>query len=528
VNRPPIVQRGLQVPDRRHGVEGPRDTGEVAVELSDISKRFGDVQALDAASFSARAGEIHALLGENGAGKTTIMNVLVGLYRADSGEVRLGGAPVTIRSPRDAADHRVGMVHQHFELVKVFDGLDNILLGAESTRFRSDRARHEAAIDELAGSTGLTVDLQTPVGELAVGDQQKIEILRTLYAGIDVLILDEPSTHLTPAEVDTLFSVIRRLADEGLTVVLITHKLNEVLAIADRITVLRRGATVGTIARQDASRAAIVEMMMGKGAAGDRSTVTPRPREPEPDTAPLLMLNGVRADAGPPIDLRIERGELVGVAGVAGNGQQRLVRLISGLDRAIAGTIQLGGNDITSRSVAERIRAGIAVLPDDRMRDGVLASAPLHETYYLGVHQLTTGSRVRRSRLRTLAREAIQTYRVVARDEDVVTATLSGGNVQKLLVARAEVIATAAEDGVVIAMNASRGLDVGAAAFVHERFLALRDSGRSVIFLSEDLDELMHLCDRIVVVHAGSIVASFDRGEYDRYEIGGHMVGSDD
>lgn len=520
-------EKGLELsaptPGRpNHVVAASSDGGRPAVAMRGIFKRFGPVQALADAVFEAGRGEIHALLGENGAGKTTIMNVLAGLYRADAGEIRIDGALVVIRSPRDAADLRIGMVHQHFELVGVFSGLDNILLAAESGLLRSQRRSHREAIERLASEAGLEVDLDTPVNRLPVGDQQKVEILKALYAGTDILVLDEPTTHLTPAEVDTLFGVVRQLAAKGITVILISHKLSEVLAVCQRITVLRKGATVGTVDRADADREVLVAMLMG-GAPVPLSR--PQGLQGASERRPLLALDQVRTpDDAVQLDLTVYRGELLGVAGVAGNGQQALVDLISGIATPVAGSIFLAGEDITALAVAERIRRGIAVLPEDRLREAVLPGAPVHETFFLGMHQLGTGGRFQRRRMRELTRAAIDTYRVVAQDEDAVTATLSGGNIQKLLVARAETVAMSTPDGVVVAMNPSRGLDVGAAAFVHSRFLDLREAGRAVLFVSEDLDELMEICDRIVVLRGGVVVGELDRDAFDRQNIGALMV----
>lgn len=497
------------------------------VEMRSITKRFGRVAALDGASFEVRRGEIHALLGENGAGKTTIMNVLAGLYRADSGEILLDGSPASIHSPRDAAGHRIGMVHQHFELVDVFTGLENVLLAVEKGFFRSAREDHASAIERLSVDAGLEVRLDRPVGLLAVGDKQKIEILRTLYAGVDLLILDEPTTHLTPAEVDTLFAVIRRLTAHGLTVVLISHKLNEVLAVADRITVLRRGRTVGTLNSSEASRTSLVPMMMGTGASLVRVGAPGDVRDADVPREPLLVLRDVRYSGGPALDLEVRRGEILGVAGVAGNGQQALVEIISGLQPVEEGSIHLAGVDITRTSTAHRIRLGLAVLPDDRLREAILPNAPLYETYFLGLHQLERRGRFRVSHLRRLTRDVIRAFRIVPPDEATATATLSGGNIQKVLVARAEAIAMGSPDGVVVAMNPSRGLDVGATSFLRERLGALRASGRSVVFISEDLDELMQVGDRVVVLRGGALVDEFSTTDYDRYAIGASMVGAD-
>jgi ABC-type uncharacterized transport system ATPase subunit len=499
-----------------------------AVEMLGVDKSFGPVVALEDVRFSVTAGEVHALLGENGAGKTTLMNILSGLYQADSGVIRVGGQEVQVRSPRDAVARGVGMVSQHFELVDALSGCDNVLLGVKSRWWRLERSRHRASINGLAQRYGLKVDLETPIGELEIGDQQKIEILRILYAGTRILILDEPTTHLTPGEVERLFKGVRQLAEDGITVILIAHKLHQVLTVADRVTVLRRGRLAGVLEKGALDEKAIVEMMLGKQARA--SVGAPRHRSGARRT--LLELESCTSVAVPPairlrgVSFGLSAGELVGVAGVAGNGQRELVQLIAGLIPIQSGGMRLDNRPIGRASVAERLRAGIAVLPGDRMREGVLPSAPVYESYALGLHRLWEEPRWTRRLLRERAREMAEAVALRPANVDAPTADLSGGNIQKLLVARAFASVSRSLVGVLVASNPTSGLDVAATSFVHTQLLRMCEEGGSVLLISEDLDELLALCDRILVLYSGRIAAEFEGPSYDRMEIGARMVGS--
>ncbi len=498
---------------------------EPVVELLGIRKVFGDTIALDGVDLTVRRGEIHGLLGENGAGKTTLVNVLTGLYRADEGTIRIKGETVDVRTPRDAIRHRVGMVHQHFELVQAFSAIENILLGAGSDRDTDRRAGQARQIAELAHHHGFSIDLDRKVADMEIGDQQKVEILRILYAGVDIMILDEPTTHLTPAEVDHLFETIRGLAADGLTVILIAHKLREVLAVVDRVTVLRRGQQAGSVDRADADESVLVSMMMGS--EQEVATIATETREVQEEV--LLELAGVSAPSDGVsvalrgLDLAVHRGEVVGVAGVAGNGQRELMEVMAGIRPSAAGRTSVRWYDVTTAGAAERIQRGVAVLPGDRMREGVLPASPLYETYTLGRHVLHQG-RWRLSALRERTRQVIERYDVRTPSEMVPTATLSGGNIQKILVARALSISEDAHGGVVVAMNPTSGLDVGASAFVHQQLVRTGEMGGAVLLISEDLDELLLLCDRIVVLSEGALTAEQRRGGYDRHELGRYMV----
>src|SRR5215470_5243116 len=351
------------------------------VQMSDIVKRFGETVALDAVDFTAARGEIHGLLGENGAGKTTLMNVLSGLYRADRGRIALDGADVSIAAPSDALGHGIGMVHQHVELIPNFSALENVLLGREGGGLWLRPERHRRDVEAVAGRFGLAVDLDTEVRRLAVGVQQKIEILKSLYRGVDILILDEPTTMLTPQEVDTLFGTLRKMADQGLTVVFITHKIREILANCDRITVMRGGRRVATLPRGAQDEDGLVELMIGERLQRGSAV------------APPAALSGER---GQPVvsgcSFRVASREIVGVAGVAGNGQRELAEALAGGRRTAGGRILLGGRDVTSESVRRRIADGIVVIPEDRIADGLLPGLSVAENLVLGSHPFIGGA----------------------------------------------------------------------------------------------------------------------------------------
>ncbi|HEY7675872.1 MAG TPA: ATP-binding cassette domain-containing protein, partial [Candidatus Methylomirabilis sp.] len=416
------------------------------LEMRGMAKRFGETIALRGVAFAASRGEIHGLLGENGAGKTTLMNVLSGLYRADRGEIAIDGRPAAIREPEDALRHGIGMVHQHFELIHNFTALENVLLGREGSRWWLRVDRHRQDVEAVAGRFGLAVDLGAEVRGLAVGVQQKVEILKALYRGVEVLILDEPTTMLTPQEVDVLFATIRILAGQGLTVVFITHKIREVLANCDRFTVMRGGRVVGTLPRAEADEGRLVELMIGQRltgvGAGDGAP-------PAPAGPPVLDVRGltVRSERGAPAledcTFALAAGEVVGVAGVSGNGQRELAEALVGVRPVAAGTVSVNGRDVTGAPVAERTRAGLVSIPEDRLLDGLLPGLSLAENFVLGLHPYAFAGRLAfdHALARRLARQAIAEFEVRARDEQVRAASLSGGNIQKLLVARALALA---------------------------------------------------------------------------------------
>lgn len=500
------------------------------VEMRGMTKRFGETVALRGVAFSALPGEIHGLLGENGAGKTTLMNVLSGLYRADGGEILIEGRPAPIRSPEDALRYRIGMVHQHFELIHNFTALENVLLGREGSRWWLRVERHRAEVEAVGRRFGLAVDLDAEVRRLAIGVQQKVEILKALYRGVDILILDEPTTMLTPQEVDALFATIRGLAGQGVTVIFITHKIREVLRNCDRVTVMRAGEVVGTLDRGEAEEGRLVELMIGQRLAALEAPGGPPGQAPGPS---VLEVRGLRvvSERGARLledcTFRVAPGDVLGLAGVAGNGQRELAEALVGTLPASAGAILLGGQDMTRASVRQRMAAGLVYIPEDRIEDGLLPRLTLAENFMLGLHPYAFDGRraFDQGAARGLARRAIAEYGIVARHEDMRAADLSGGNIQKVLVARALEQARLTGGRVLLATNPTRGLDVRATDFVRRRLLDFARGGGGVLLISEDLDELLQLCNRMLVIHRGALVADLPRSAFDPYHIGALMTG---
>jgi simple sugar transport system ATP-binding protein len=498
------------------------------LRVQGLSKRFGETQALLDVSLEIVPGEVHVIAGENAAGKTTLVSILGGVYRPDAGRILLDGRPVEIRSPADAVAAGIGLVHQHPELVAPFTALENIVLGREGpSRLWLDVARQRADVEAQARRYGLDVPLEAPVGTLSVGQQQKVEILKTLYRGVRVLILDEPTSLLSPQEADALLGTVRLLTRGGLTAIVITHKIREARSVGDRVTVLRNGRVVGTVSLAETSDAALVEMMFGQieTAMPVRTPVTSAPALVIQDLSLVTEHGAVILDH---CTLDVRAGEIVGLAGVAGNGQAELAEAIIGARRIAAGRITLFGRDLTHAAVADRLAAGLAYVPGDRRREGILPSLSLADTLILGLEPVWV--REHRTydpaRIRDLATGVIAEYRIAARDGAVPTATLSGGNLQKLLLARAVLQATAADRSVLVAVNPTNGLDVATTLFVHGRLVDLQQRGRGLLLISEDLDELTSLCDRILVMRRGRIVGEITRGAYDLYAIGALMTGA--
>ena len=475
-----------------------------------------------------RPREVHVLAGENGSGKTTLMNVLAGLYRPDAGGVWVDGCQVAFGSPRDALKLGIGMVHQHFELVGPFTALESVLLGQEGGGWRLHLSQRRRAVESLMRRFGLVVNLDARIHDLSVGVQQKVEILKALYRGVELLILDEPTTHLTPQEVDSLFATIRDLVGAGLSVVLITHKLREIRDIGDRVSIMRRGEVVATLERADASEARLIELLMGQPQRlAEEASV--RPVRPASTGDSLLSLDHVSAAGLVDCSFDLRSGEIVGLAGVAGNGQRELAEAVVGTRPVLAGRLVLGGQDVTRASVRQRLLLGLGYVPEDRLREGILPRLSLAETFALGPHHALFRSRWRFDGhlVRGLARQAIQEYGIVAPSERIATARLSGGTIQKVLVARAIRVATAGATSVLLAMNPTRGLDLGTTAFVHRRLFELREAGGGVLLISEDLDELLRLSDRILVTYRGRIAGELGRAEFDAYRIGSLMAGAE-
>ncbi|MDZ4180404.1 MAG: ABC transporter ATP-binding protein, partial [Coriobacteriia bacterium] len=470
------------------------------LEVREVTKRFPGVLANDKVSLSVDKGEIVALLGENGAGKSTLMNVVYGLLTADSGEIHVDGTPVHIRSPRQAIDLGIGMVHQHFMLVEPLTVTENIVLGNEPTRFGNvlDLATARASVAEIARRYGLAVDPDALIRDLSVGMQQRVEILKALYRGARVLILDEPTAVLTPQEVRELFAVVRTLVNEGLSVVLITHKLEEVMSVADRVVVMRDGRVVGETRPVDTDTAGLARMMVG------RDVVFRIEKKPSVCGDTILEVEDVhvlddrRLEAVRGLSFRVCAGEIVAIAGVSGNGQTELVEALTGLRKVASGTVTLAGGDITHASARQTIAAGVSHVPEDRHRRGMVLEFDLAENMILGDHRKEPFARrgvMKTAAITRVTSERVKAYDVRTPSIRVAGGALSGGNQQKLVLARE----LGRNPEFLVAAQPTRGLDVGAIEFVHSQILAERDSGKGVLLISLELEEVQTLADRILV-----------------------------
>ena len=489
-----------------------------------ITKRFPGVVANADVSFDVNAGEVHALLGENGAGKSTLMRMLYGLYRPDEGEIRIDGKRQDFRSPADAIRAGVGMIHQHFMLVPKLTVADNVALGLKSSREpRLDLDVVSARLRELSQAYGLKVDPSAHVTHLSVGEQQRVEILKALYRGASLIILDEPTAVLTPQEVNDLFATLKRMVGEGHGLVFISHKLHEVMAISDRISALRDGRMIGTRPAKGATRDELVRMMVGREV---------RPLTPQPfDAGPVrLKVEGLRAlgDRGTEalrgIDLEVRQGEIVGIAGVSGNGQRELAECLAGLRKATAGTIRVEGKDTTHAPLLERMGTAGAYIPEERMRDGVIKDFSVQDNLFLRDHaspRYTRGIFLNFARMSARARELVEEFSVKTPTLETPIKNLSGGNIQKLIMARE----LSRRPKLLIAGQPTRGVDVGATEFIHQRLLDQRAAGNAILMISEDLDEVRSLSDRIAVMYEGRIVGIVERGQATIEEIGLMMAG---
>ncbi len=507
-----------------------------AVRMDGIHKRFGAVQANDAVTLTVAAGTAHGIVGENGAGKSTLMSILYGFYQADSGSIAIDGKPVQIPGSREAIALGIGMVHQHFMLVEPLSALDNIMLGAEPDwRLERARAQVRVRLEALMADTGLQVRLDIPVEQLPVGERQRLEILKALYRGARILILDEPTAVLTPQETEQLFVTLRRLRDAGTTLLLITHKLKEIMALCDAVTVMRQGAVVFDGAIAQCSLDQLAEAMVGRRVNIGRDAGA---RRATPGATLLAAQDlrwhdtmGVQRLAG--VSLTLRAGEIVGIAGVSGNGQSELLEMLSGMARPQAGTLQLGDQQFTPAqwldpSTARRL--GLAHVPEDRHRCGMVMPFAAWESVELGYQRsrrfASAWGWMKRQAVRRATVEMMEAYDVRPRNADLRSAKFSGGNQQKLVLAR-EALAPGTPPRVLLVGQPTRGVDIGAIEFIHGRLRAMRDAGGAVLVVSSELDEILALSDRVLVMDRGRFAGELAVEDCSEAALGLLMCGAD-
>jgi simple sugar transport system ATP-binding protein len=499
-----------------------------AVELRDITKRFPGVVANDGVHFEAAEGEVHALLGENGAGKSTLSNILTGLYRPDGGEILLGGTPVSFASPREALEAGIGMVHQHFRLVPPFTVAENVILGdhrGEGKTFMVHPRRIERRVAELGERYRIAVDPRARVWQLSIGEQQRVEILKALYREARILILDEPTAVLTPQEAESLFETLRVMADEGRTIIFISHKLHEVKAVSDRVTVLRDGKTIDTVDTASATPRSLAALMVGR----EVSLATRVERgneigEPVLEVRSLWAPGDRGGDALRGIDLTLRAGEILAIAGVAGNGQRELAETITGMRTPSRGEIVVGGRRLRGGDARAAIRAGVAHVPEDRLHTGVAPSLPISSNVVLKSYRgggVTHGPLLRLRAIRRYAAELIHRYDVRGGGPEVPARQLSGGNLQKVVLARE----FEGSPRVLVVASPTRGLDVAAIETVHRYLRDAAEGYVGVLLISEDLDEILALADRVAVIYEGEIVGERDARSATVEELGLLMAG---
>ncbi len=501
---------------------------EYIIEMLGITKEFPGIIANDNITLQLKRGEIHALLGENGAGKSTLMSVLFGLYQPEAGEIRKNGEPVKIENPNDATALGIGMVHQHFKLVDVFTVLDNIILGAETTKMgflQKKEARRR--VQELSEKYKLHVDLDATVEDITVGMQQRTEILKMLYRDNEILIFDEPTAVLTPQEITELMETMKHFAAEGKSILFITHKLNEIMAVADRVSVLRKGKYIGTVNVADVTKQELSTMMVGRPVQLEVSKTPAKPAEVVLSVDGLIVPSkSHKNNAVKGVSFDVHAGEIVCIAGIDGNGQSELVYGITGLEKTSGGRITLSGKDITKANIKGRAEAGMSHIPEDRHKHGLVLDFTLENNMVL---QKFRESRfqsmgfIKSGEVRTYAEELIERYDVRSGQGAVTVArSMSGGNQQKAIIARE----IDRDKPLLIAVQPTRGLDVGAIEFIHAQIVKERDAGKAVLLVSLELDEVMSLSDRILVMYEGEIVGELDPKKTTVQELGLYMSGA--
>lgn len=499
---------------------------EYIIEMVNITKRFPGIIANDGINLRLKKGEIHALLGENGAGKSTLMSILFGLYQPDEGVIKKNGEEVIINNPNDATKLKIGMVHQHFKLVGVFSSLDNIILGQEPNRFGFiDRKQAIDKIKNLSTKYGLNIDLNKRVDNISVGMQQRVEILKMLYRDNDVLIFDEPTSVLTPQEIEDLMNIMKNLVKEGKSIIFITHKLNEIMSVCDRVTVLRKGKYVGTVNTKDITKEYLSEMMVG------RKVNLEIEKKKTEKLKSILKVENInitinRKEVVKNISLEVKSGEILGIAGIDGNGQMELAKGIYGLDKIKSGKIFLNNKDITNDSIRKRSIDGISLIPEDRHKHGLVLDYSLENNMILQRYWDNRFSKyglLLNKNIRSYTEELIMQYDIRSNQGPITKArSMSGGNQQKAVIARE----IDRNPDLLIAVQPTRGLDVGAIEYIHRKIIEQRDKGKAVLLISLELDEIMSLSDRILVIYEGEIVGEFNPKTVSRNELGLYMSGA--
>ncbi len=501
---------------------------EYVVEMLNITKEFPGIKANDDITLQLRKGEIHALLGENGAGKSTLMSVLFGLYQPESGIIKKNGQEVSIKNPNDATALGIGMVHQHFKLVEVFSVLENIILGAEPATagfVRRDEARQK--VTELSEKYGLKVLPDAKIEDISVGMQQRVEILKMLYRENEILIFDEPTAVLTPQEIDELMEIMRGFAREGKSILFITHKLGEIMAVADRVTVLRKGRCVGTVDVKDTSKEELSRMMVGRPVTFAVEKGPSKPRDVVLDVKGLTVPSKLhKNNAVKDVSFQVRRGEIVCIAGIDGNGQTELGYALTGLEKPSKGAIDLCGHDITRAKIRQRSKLGMSHIPEDRHKHGLVLDYTLEENLVLQRYwepEFQKGGFIRFQPVRAYADKLIAQYDIRSgQGAETVVRSMSGGNQQKAIVARE----IDKDPELLVAIQPTRGLDVGAIEYIHKQLVAQRDAGKGVLLISLELDEVMNVSDRILIMYEGEIVGAFDPKTATVQELGLYMAGA--
>ncbi|MGP0404619.1 ABC transporter ATP-binding protein [Streptococcus pneumoniae] len=498
---------------------------ENVIEMRDITKVFGGFVANDKINLHLRKGEIHALLGENGAGKSTLMNMLAGLLEPTSGEIAVNGQVVNLDSPSKAASLGIGMGHQHFMLVEAFTVAENIILGSELTKNGVlDIAGASKEIKALSERYGLAVDPSAKVADISVGAQQRVEILKTLYRGADILIFDEPTAVLTPSEIDELMAIMKNLVKEGKSIILITHKLDEIRAVSDRVTVIRRGKSIETVEIAGATNADLAEMMVGRSVSFKTEKQASKPKEVVLSIKDLVVNENRGVPAVKNLSLDVRAGEIVGIAGIDGNGQSELIQAITGLRKVESGSIELKGDSIVGLHPRQITELSVGHVPEDRHRDGLILEMMISEnialqTYYKEPH--SKNGILNYSNITSYAKKLMEEFDVRAASELVPAAALSGGNQQKAIIARE----IDRDPDLLIVSQPTRGLDVGAIEYIHKRLIEERDNGKAVLVVSFELDEILNVSDRIAVIHDGKIQGIVSPETTNKQELGVLMAG---